>query len=80
VREVSVSRGSDLHGRSLRELDIRAKLDVIVIAMRREGDNTRFNPDPDRAIEAGDVLVCMGRLASLKTLADMGGAHDGAAS
>jgi len=80
VREVSVQPGSALHGRSLRELDIRAKLDVIVIAMRREGDDTRFNPDPDRAIEAGDVLVCMGRLASLKTLAEMGRARDGAAS
>jgi voltage-gated potassium channel len=72
VREITLAPQSSLVGQSLREADVRAQLDIIVIAMRKAGDSTRFNPDPARIFEAGDVLVCMGRLASLKTLYDMG--------
>lgn len=72
VREITIESGSQLVGQSLRDADIRAKYDTIVIAMRKAGDSTRFNPDPARPFEAGDVLVCMGRLDSLKTLHDLG--------
>ena len=72
VREVTIEEGSTLVGRSLRDAEIRGRFDVIVIAMRKAGDSTRFNPDPGRLFEAGDVLVCMGRLASLKQLHDLG--------
>ena len=72
VREVTVETGSPLVGQSLKEADIRARLDVIVIAMRKGGDSTRFNPDPVRPFEAGDVLVCMGKLTCLRELHDLG--------
>lgn len=71
VREITIDAGSELVGQSLRDADIRARYDTIVIAMRKDGDSTRFNPDPGRPFEAGDVLVCMGRLDSLKTLHDL---------
>jgi len=72
VREITVQEGSSLVGRSLKDADIRARFDIIVIAMRKAGDSTRFNPDPDRPFAVGDVLVCMGRLAKLRELHDMG--------
>ncbi len=72
VREITVEQGSALVGRSLREADIRARLDIIVIAMRRAGDSTRFNPDPNKPLAIGDVMVCMGRLAQLKQLHELG--------
>lgn len=72
VREITVEQGSPLVGRSLKQADIRARFDTIVIAMRKAGDSTRFNPDPDRPFEVGDVLVCMGRLAKLRALHDTG--------
>jgi Trk K+ transport system NAD-binding subunit len=72
VREITISASSSLVGRSLREADIRAKMDIIVIAMRREGDSTRFNPDPNRPLAAGDVMVCMGKLGQLKELHEIG--------
>jgi voltage-gated potassium channel len=72
VREITVENGSSLVGRSLKDADIRAKLDIIVIAMRRSGDSTRFNPDPAKPLAVGDVMVCMGRLAQLKELHDIG--------
>jgi voltage-gated potassium channel len=72
VREITVEDGSPLVGQSLKGADIRAKLDIIVIAMRQAGSSTRFNPDPSRPLGAGDVMVCMGRLAQLKALHEMG--------
>lgn len=72
VREITVEGGSSLVGKSLKDADIRAKYDTIVIAMRKVGDSTRFNPDPDRPFEPGDVLVCMGRIAKLRELHDLG--------
>jgi voltage-gated potassium channel len=68
VREVKIDAGSGLVGQSLKDAEIRARLDIMVIAMRKTGDQTRFNPDPDRPFEAGDVLVCMGRLSMLREL------------
>ncbi len=72
VREVKVETGSSLIGQSLKDAEIRAKMDIMVIAMRKSGASTRFNPDPARPMEAGDVLVCMGRLSMLRVLHDMG--------
>lgn len=72
VREITVQMGCSLVGQSLKDADIRARYDVIVIAMRKVGDSTRFNPDPSRPFEPGDVLVCMGRINSLRELHDMG--------
>jgi voltage-gated potassium channel len=72
VREITVETGSPLVGKSLREADIRARMDIIVIAMRHAGTSTRFNPDPNRPLAVGDVMVCMGRLSQLKTLHDLG--------
>jgi voltage-gated potassium channel len=68
VREVKIEAGSPLIGRSLKEADIRATMDIMVIAMRKTGASTRFNPDPARPMAAGDVLVCMGRLSMLREL------------
>jgi len=72
VREITIAPDSQLIGQSLRDADIRAKMDIIVIAMRHAGDSTRFNPDPARPLQEGDVMVCMGRLAQLKELHEMG--------
>jgi K+/H+ antiporter YhaU regulatory subunit KhtT len=40
--------------------------------MRKADSPTRFNPDPERPFEAGDVLVCMGPMAKLRELRDLG--------
>ena len=72
VREITIEEGSELVGRSLKQTELRPRMDIIVIAMRKAGDSTRFNPDPERPFEKGDVLVCMGRLPKLRELHDMG--------
>lgn len=49
---------------SLRELDIRAKYDVSVIATVRE-DGIIISPSPDEIIHRGDILVMIGKRENL---------------
>lgn len=46
-------------GKSLRELNLRARLKINVIGIKKK-DNLNINPGADEAIEKGDVLVIIG--------------------
>ncbi|MBN1630560.1 MAG: TrkA family potassium uptake protein [Thermoleophilia bacterium] len=53
-------------GHTLGELDLRARFGVFVIAVRREGaDETEFLPGRDFRLQAGDVMVMIGRKSDL---------------
>ena len=54
-------------GKSLRELNVRAKYGVNIIAMRREG-NIELTLDPGQPLEAGIVLVLLGQNDALNRL------------
>ncbi len=57
----------DWGGRSLRELDCRARFGVSVLAVERRDDPSHaFEvPDPDRVLSAGDTLVLAGPVAAV---------------
>lgn len=46
-------------GKSLRELDLRARFGVTVMAIRR-GNQVFVSPSPDEQVKAGDTLVAIG--------------------
>jgi CPA2 family monovalent cation:H+ antiporter-2 len=55
-------------GKSLRELALRPTFGVTVVAVQR-GAETTVNPDADFVLEAGDVLVLLGRPEKLESAA-----------
>ncbi|HZG18282.1 MAG TPA: TrkA family potassium uptake protein [Candidatus Bathyarchaeia archaeon] len=63
VAEVVVS--PNLVGRNLRQLDVRAKYGVNVIAIK-SGHEFNISPRPDDVIRSGDVLVVIGHNKDLK--------------
>jgi voltage-gated potassium channel len=71
--EVVVSTSSPYVGHKLKFTNIRSELDVVIVAVRRASNNEMiFNPSGDAYIEAGDMLIAIGRsesLAKLKVLA-----------
>jgi voltage-gated potassium channel len=73
IEEVLVDDGSKLSGVSLAEADVRHRLGVIVLAIRREGRALDFNPPPDRKITPGDCLIVMGDSQKLKDLESLAG-------
>ena len=57
-------------GRTLRDLNIRAKYKVNIIALRRNGDehDLQVSPSAEDVIEAGDVVVTLGRYEDIDLL------------
>ncbi|MGH7363878.1 MAG: TrkA C-terminal domain-containing protein, partial [Candidatus Methylomirabilales bacterium] len=52
-------------GRSLRDLDLRTRTAVTVVALVREGQS-RSSPDPGAPLAPGDTLVCIGAAADVE--------------
>lgn len=66
--QLEVEPASRYVGRKLRDTNIRSDLDVVIIAIRRHSGEMIFNPSGDASIEAGDVLIAIGRADSLAEL------------
>ena len=69
--QVPVEDESPLVGRVLRETPIRAELDIVIISIRRAGGELIFNPSGDARIEAGDILIAIGKVEALTRLNEM---------
>jgi len=68
LEEVQLQPGSPLAGVMLRDGPIRKEMDVIVVGVRKGGDDLIFNRPPDLAPDAGDVLVVLGSPDNLRRL------------
>jgi voltage-gated potassium channel len=66
--ELAVSEKSRLNGVTLVDSEIRQDMDVIIVAIKREGE-MKFNPSSQTRIEAGDTLISLGKSEDLRTLA-----------
>ena len=62
---VEVPAPASWSGKSLKELNVRAKLGVNILAIRRQG-KINVSPTADFAFAAGDILVVLGDSAALK--------------
>jgi voltage-gated potassium channel len=60
MEEFTVKKESSVANRSLLECDIRRKANVIVVALKKPGEELVFNPSPDLKIETGDTLLVLG--------------------
>jgi voltage-gated potassium channel len=67
IEEEAVASGSTLVGGSLRQLDLRGRTGVSVLAVFREGQ-THPNPEPGFALQADDRLLVMGTVEQISAL------------
>ena len=68
IEQVRVSESSEVVSKTIREMQLRRNVGVIVMAIRRADGRMLFNPPADTAVEAGDFLIVMGRQGDLTTL------------
>jgi voltage-gated potassium channel len=68
LEQMRVAGTSELVGKSLKQVQIRRDLGVIVLAIRKGDGEMVFNPPADTAISAGDYLIVMGQPDKLRTL------------
>lgn len=55
-------------GRTLRDMNVRNKYKVTVLAIERGSDEIKIDPHPDSVLEEGDVLVLLGKDDDLKAI------------
>ncbi len=71
IEELYIKEGSPLANYKLKDTDIRAKLGLMVIGVRKpDGDMIR-NPSADTVIEPGDILILLGDALQLEKLEDI---------
>jgi voltage-gated potassium channel len=70
IEQVRVAAGTEFDSRTLRELQIRRELGVIVLAIRKSDGRMIFNPPAEMEIMAGDFLIVMGEQQDLQQLED----------
>ncbi|MEN8198467.1 MAG: TrkA C-terminal domain-containing protein, partial [Thermodesulfobacteriota bacterium] len=66
--EIMITEQAPIHDKSLLHSHLRKKYDIIVIGIKRAGENMVFNPKPEYKILAGDILIVLGKEDRLKAL------------
>jgi voltage-gated potassium channel len=75
IEEVEVGPASALVGRPIKASPIRSELGIIIVAVKKPDGKMAFNPSPETAIEAGDLLITLGHRQQLDRLEQMAGGH-----
>lgn len=68
LEELVVMPDSPLDGRSLRDLQMRERHGVTVLAVQSQGQTTNTRPQPDSVLKAGDLLVVLASRDALTQL------------
>jgi voltage-gated potassium channel len=68
IEESQVSAGSALAGRTLKDSEVRQKLEIIILAIKRPSGRMLFAPSPDTLLEPGDTLITVGSRQQLDQL------------
>jgi voltage-gated potassium channel len=64
VRHLEIAANSPFAGKTLAEARVRQETGCMVLAVRRPGQKTIFDPQPDTRLEAGDTLLAVGSCES----------------
>ena len=68
IEQVRVTPGSEIAGKTIKEMQLRQEVGVIVLAIRSADGGMLFNPPPDSPVHAADHLIVMGRPENLRAL------------
>jgi voltage-gated potassium channel len=68
IEQVRVTPGSEMAGKTIKEMQLRQEVGVIVLAIRSADGEMLFNPPPDSQVRAADHLIVMGRPQNLRAL------------
>ena len=71
IEEVLVSPSSPLSGKKLRESNLRADLNVIIISIVRDKGEMIFNPNADTVVNGGDKIIAIGNRSGLEGLEEL---------
>ncbi len=68
IEEVALGDSAPLVGQSLREVNLRGRYEITVLAVRGSDGAIDYAPDADLRLEGGSTLVVLGRLDQVRAL------------
>ena len=68
MEEAKIGKKSDLIGKNLIDSQLRKDYGVIIVAIKKISGDMIFNPMPSETLEAGDVIVVIGKDEDLKRM------------
>jgi voltage-gated potassium channel len=71
IEQVRVAESSEMVARTIRDMQLRKEVGVIVMAIRKSDGQMMFNPPADTAVQGGDFLIVMGRPDNLRALENL---------
>jgi len=71
IEQVRVARHSEMVSKTIKEMQLRKEVGVIVMAIRKETGDMIFNPPAETAVQGGDYLIVMGRPNDLRALENL---------
>jgi voltage-gated potassium channel len=69
IEELGVTANCSYANQKLRDTNIRAELNIIVLAIRTPDGEFEYNPSPDTVLTANSTLICIGIASHLDQLA-----------
>lgn len=66
---IEIESLKEWHGKSIRDLSLRAKYGINVMAIK-SGNDVNISPSPDDVVEANDIIVAIGSAEDLNRLED----------
>ncbi|MFN0111663.1 MAG: potassium channel family protein [Blastocatellia bacterium] len=69
--QVHIAENSRLNGVKLKESGIRSEHEVMIVAITPREGKMIFNPNGDQLLQAGDLLIAIGRRSGLAKLAEI---------
>jgi len=75
IEQVRVANSSEMVSRTIKEMQLRKEVGVIVMAIRKESGEMVFNPPADTPVQGGDYLIVMGRPNNLRALETLLAGH-----
>ena len=75
LEELTIEQSSVYIGQSLRSSGIRQDLGITVLAIKREGEEMKYSPEPDALLCVSDHLIVMGDPSRLRELELLAGAR-----
>ncbi|MGB9712022.1 MAG: potassium channel family protein [Dissulfurimicrobium sp.] len=68
IEQIVVNAGSAVDGVTIRDIGLRQKTGVTVLAVQKLADSMILGPDPDYILKAGDIVIALGSEKGLNEL------------
>lgn len=73
IEQIEILPGSEVDGKALKDISLRQRTGVTVIAIKEKGRKMSLRPYPDKPLRAGDVIVALGSSAGIRNVLQMAG-------